>query len=393
MKTYAVRLTACLILCCILTLSAPWVLAQDPTPMPVAVSTVAPEVAELTPAAVIPSPLPPELFPQTDLSLAPVYYWQSLQALGLTADDVDNILQNQRLPHGSDQRFWSLEMQALYALRNQYPDGTQPFPGLPAPNDLPQEAAVMLARQSLRANNQQLSAEGLEQLTPTVSFLFDSQFPGSHTWVIRFVEEDARPAVDVGVVEIDAATGAILSTEFPELSIQLAPLGANGRPLIWRSFRLPDYYWEHMEARGDTAVSVRRYLVQVANEHGRDQLFWPVEAMAVHGLWVNNMGFSQTDEFWEIPGLPDQDDISYDRAVEIAWEAFDAAGGSELDEEVRDALRPGVAFKFSSNVPSNHEWYIQFVDMRYVGLVTQGQVIIDAHTGEVVKVEVVSGNG
>lgn len=293
MKIYAVRLTACLILCCILTLSAPWVLAQeaasvaqDPTPMPVAVSTVAPEVAELTPAAVIPSPLPPELFPQTDLSLAPVYYWQSLQALGLTADDVD-----------------------------------------------------------------------------------------------------------VGVVEIDAATGAILSTEFPELSIQLAPLGANGRPLIWRSSRLPDYYWEHMEARGDTAVSVRRYLVQVANEHGRDQLFWPVEAMAVHGLWVNNMGFSQTDEFWEIPGLPDQDDISYDHAVEIAWKAFDAAGGSELDEEVRDALRPGVAFKFSSNVPSNHEWYIQFVDMRYVGLVTQGQVIIDAHTGEVVKVEVVSGNG
>ncbi len=393
MKTNAIRRAVSLVLCCMLCLGAPWALAQDATPETIVVSTSPPKAEDLADATPASSALPRELFPQADLALAPAYFWESLQALGLTAADVDNVLLNQQLPHGSDQRFWTLEMQALSALRWSWPDGTQPFPGLPAPNDLPQDAAVALARQSLRANNQSFSAESLEQLTPTVGFLFDSHYAGSHTWIIRFVDEAAKPAVDVGIVEIDAATGEVLSTEFPELNIELAPLGADGRPLIWRSFRLPDYYWDRMEARGDTAVSVRRYLVQVANDHGRDHLFWPVEAEAVYGLWVNNMGFSETGEFWEISGLPAEDDISYNHAIEIAHEAFYAAGGQLLDEEVRDALRPGVAFKFSSNVPSSHEWYVQFVDTRYASLVTQGQVIIDASTGEVVSVEVISGNG
>ena len=33
----------------------------------------------------------------------------------------------------------------------------------------------------------------------------------------------------------------------------LAPLGEDGRPAIWRSDRYPDYYWDLMETRGDTA--------------------------------------------------------------------------------------------------------------------------------------------
>ena len=112
MKTNAIRRAISLMLCCMLWLGAPGALAQeatptapDATPDTIVVHTLPPEAGEAAAPTPEASALPSAVFPQADLSLAPAYYWESLQALGLSAADVDNVLLNLQLPHGNDQRF------------------------------------------------------------------------------------------------------------------------------------------------------------------------------------------------------------------------------------------------------------------------------------------------
>lgn len=155
----------------------------------------------------------------------------------------------------------------------------------------------------------------------------------------------------------------------------------DGKPYFWYSPKAPDYYWEAMDRlweQNDPGQLMRRWEA----EYGKNAIFWPLDAQAFYHT-VDNMD-ALTGTF---PGLPDEEDISRERALEIARQAVMDNG---MNQEELNRLTPAFRFNFNETVPSGHEWMVDFflvegVDTRYITGVS-----IDAKSGRVIGV---GGNG
>lgn len=155
----------------------------------------------------------------------------------------------------------------------------------------------------------------------------------------------------------------------------------DGKPPFWYSPKAPDYYWEAMDRlrEPDKAGELLR---QWEAEYGSNTLFWPLEAQAFYHTIDNLDALEGT-----FPGLPDEEDISRECALEIARQAVLDAG---MSREELDRLTPAFRFYFNETVPSGHEWAVDFVLIEGVEARYITGVSIDAKSGEVIGV---GGNG
>ncbi|MGI6696517.1 MAG: PepSY domain-containing protein [Christensenellales bacterium] len=144
---------------------------------------------------------------------APDYYWKALDEYGYNKGDQGDLIESWYKDYGSDQAFWPLEAQALIELWHGVSplDGT--FPGLPAPEDIPWEKALTIARKALLEDKEtglHLDENSLNTLAAQFSFSFHSLYPGSRAWQVGFVEYWEGQKHMLASVTIDAKTGKVL---------------------------------------------------------------------------------------------------------------------------------------------------------------------------------------
>ncbi|NLD35195.1 MAG: hypothetical protein GX653_09830 [Clostridiales bacterium] len=171
----------------------------------------------------------------------------------------------------------------------------------------------------------------------------------------------------------------------------LAPLGEDGRPAIWRSDRYPDYYWDLMETRGDTADSVRAYFLQIHETHGPGMDFWPLEAKAVAGLWALS-GFAQADNGYEMLGLPGPDDMAPEQVLKLAQQAFLKESEGQYTQADYDSAQPTISFIFSQRFPKGRVWLVEHKDARREGG-TLSYIELDPEDGAILRIDVGHGSG
>ncbi len=344
----------------------------------------------------------PTAYPQADTRLAPTYFWEALQAINYNGDTAGLLLNEMWRDYGTDQRFWPLEMQAIFAYRDRMPGSGDLLNGLPGPDDITREEALSLARTAM--NQEQAGhyeQEYLDSLQPAVQFLFNSPDDGDHTWFITFVDVSGIPSLDIATAEVDAKAGAVRDIAFPWLEehappqpaidMTLDPLGEDGRPAIWRSGQYPDEYWQRMEARGDTAQSVTDYVTRMQEEYGNTLFLWPVEAQAVYALWFSHT-LANAETSYELPGLPGPDDMPEEQVLSIAWDAFlKESEGIYTKADIKNA-RPGITFIFSEQFPKGRIWRVQYADARFE-YSTLGYIELDPEDGTILRIEVNPSNG
>ncbi|MGI6687084.1 MAG: hypothetical protein ACOX6Y_01755 [Christensenellales bacterium] len=141
---------------------------------------------------------------------APDYYWKALDEYGYNKGDQGDLIESWYKDYGSDQAFWPLEAQALIELWHGVSPLEGTFPGLPAPEDIPQEKALTIARKALLEDKEtglHLDEAALNALTAQFTFSFHSLYPGSRAWQVGFVEYREGQKHMLASVTIDAKTG------------------------------------------------------------------------------------------------------------------------------------------------------------------------------------------
>lgn len=176
-----------------------------------------------------------------------------------------------------------------------------------------------------------------------------------------------------------------------DMLVQLVPLNEDGRPMIWRSERYPDYYWAHMEARGDTADSVRAYFEQCRRDYGADSAFWPLEAKAMMGLWAISDQATE-DNGYEMAGLPGPDDLNPEQVLKLAHEAFLKASEGVYTQADYDSAQPTIGFAFSQRFAKGRVWIVEYKDARRPGG-TLAYIELDPEDGAIVHIDAQPGNG
>jgi len=338
----------------------------------------------------------PTLFPQDDLALAPQYYWDALRAIGYNGDTASDLSLGLQRDYGTDRRFWPLEMQAIFGYRDYMPDSGNVLPGLPAPGDIQQQEAVALARKAMNKHNLSYYEQSyLDALKAAVTFTFNEPQDGDRIWHITFVDVSELPSRDIALTGIDAKTGEFLGgypARFPGVSRQFAPLGADGRPLVWRSDRYPDYYWQHMEARGDTLPGVRALLDETDAKYGlNNYAAWPLETKAVLGLWVSS-AYAEAGNGYVMNGLPAPGDLSEEQALKLAWDAFVKEGKSLYTQADFDSALPVTNFVFGEDYPKGRVWGVEYKDTRREDA-TLGYIEMDPEDGTILRIDVGRSNG
>lgn len=176
-----------------------------------------------------------------------------------------------------------------------------------------------------------------------------------------------------------------------DMLVQLVPLGEDGRPKIWRSAHYPDHYWAHMEARGDTADSVRAFFEQCRQEYGADIAFWPLEAKAVVGLWAISDQATE-DNGYEMSGLPGPDDMAPEQVLKLAHEAFLKAAQGVYTQEDLDSARPTIAYLYNQHFPKGRVWMVEYTDARREGG-KLAYIELDPEDGSILRIEASPSNG
>lgn len=229
--------------------------------------------------------------------------------------------------------------------------------------------------------------------------LMDQDIP---VWKVQLMPPASSARRAPFLAEIDARTGEVrgfrqvaaddyryrlnfvldrLVPQTPEAPLPKATPRPDGKPYFWYSEKAPESYWEAMDRLREQGEATE-LLRQWEAEYGSNTLFWPLEAQAFYHTIDNLDALEGT-----FPGLPDGEDISRERALEIARQAVLDAG---MSREELDRLTPAFRFHFNETVPSGHEWAVDFVLIEGVEVRYITGVSIDAKSGEVIGV---GGNG
>ncbi len=223
---------------------------------------------------------------------------------------------------------------------------------------------------------------------------------GEPVWKVQLFPEQTEGRASPFLVEVHAISGAVrgfrqvaaddfryrlyyvLDRFMPPQDAAAQPLHQatlrpDGKPAFWYSPKAPDYYWEAMDAlrnQGEVDQLLRKWEA----EYGRNRIFWPLEAQAFYHTIDN------TDALvGSFPGLPDEEDISQEQALEIARQAMLDSG---MSREELDLLTPAFQFIFSATAPGMHEWIVDFYQVEGIQAWLINGVSINAKTGEVIAV-------
>ncbi len=322
--------------------------------------------------------------------IAPKEYWDELEAIGYNADTAGELYGDWQMKYGDDPMFWPLPLQAIDGIWHYTTDATTAIPGLPGPEDIPQEKALEIAMKIFREGKGKAYDEKyITSLKASVSFTFNTPQMGDRVWFIRFVEVTLTDINIVGGVTLDAATGEVLGdsqdgeiflTAGVDPSSPAYTPRPDGKPGVWYSDIAPAYYWEALDAAGynrDTAADFQR---RWAKEYGGEKLFWPLKAKALEELWHYYDGSHPV-----LPGLPDDKDIKQEDALNLARAAMIEGLSYKYDPAYLNSLTPAFSFQFNANGMGSHMWFIQFFEITPDGFKPMGFVNIDAKTGEILS--------
>jgi len=141
---------------------------------------------------------------------APKYFWEAMDKL-YAQGEASDLLNQWFADYGSNQNFWPLEAQALAGLTFDNISGMEgPINGLPDEKDITPEEAVAIAKEALKQDG--MDAAELEDLLPGVSFYYTQDTPSGHMYMVQFFRFTGSLYESLGVVTIDARTGAVIST-------------------------------------------------------------------------------------------------------------------------------------------------------------------------------------
>lgn len=145
-------------------------------------------------------------------AFAPAYFWEQLDR----SPWLDKSLAEWEAAFGKDQIFWPLEIRALEYLSRQpsYQDYWTAMPGLPGPEDIPQEKALAIARAAME-KSPKIAEEVKARLKPDIAYFFcEVSFNGyGNQWYIQFHDPDHPLKEMLYLVVIDADTGDVVLTQ------------------------------------------------------------------------------------------------------------------------------------------------------------------------------------
>jgi len=321
----------------------------------------------------------------------PSWYWDKLEAVGYNGDTASRLMNQWEKEYGLDSLFWPLECQAIDEIWHSLPGPEGAFPGLPAADEIQQDAALQLAREQFKAFfSEYVPTADYDALICGARFQFNSVDDGVHSWEITLLRPDGPVA---GSVTLDAKTGEIYHMRMvgaqheyasPAYSILQAP---SGEPLIHSDPRMPDSYWDTVEALAEKQGVTKENIVQKyqvwLQEYG-EGAFLPLELQAI---WSAYAPRGEEDTWLAI--LPQEGLITKEEALEIAWKECLALAGanSETDTAWAQTLTPSAALWLQDEAEPTH-WYVQFWEKeRIPGFGEQWnsrvEIAIDAETGEI----------
>lgn len=143
---------------------------------------------------------------------APASFWQTLDAVGYTADTASQMEKEWAAAYGEDPAFWPLKQHIIWQLWHTDMSGAAIFSALPGEGDITEEAALKLAWETAhREYDAVVGADFLNTLKASVDFWDQVNGPVKRMWTIHLMEGSSGEGVFTVQVEIDAATGQVIS--------------------------------------------------------------------------------------------------------------------------------------------------------------------------------------
>lgn len=156
----------------------------------------------------------------------------------------------------------------------------------------------------------------------------------------------------------------------------LACATATGYPAHWHTDVFPQTYWDVMDELIPSPDALPDLMKAWEKEFGEDTYFWPYKySAAMHAL----------EEIGESPilGIPAEDDLQEDKAVELAWSQFRADAKGIYEDSLMDEMIAVYTFRYQYNGEDyDHLWGFEFTTD---GEKTYGDCTIDAKTEEFIN--------
>lgn len=217
--------------------------------------------------------------------------------------------------------------------------------------------------------------------------LFDETYAPRYIKV-SIIREDGR----IICAEIDAQRGHMEGIRLlDEDEHQLTPFildkhflkSADGLSK-WNDDSAPEEFWIKMKHILSRCADVPEMIKAWKKEYGNDSRAWAVERQAVEHIW-NDIDFDG------ICGIPSLGDITQQAAVSIAQSVYYEKAQDIFPLEVR--ARFVALCEFKHRYAGLSVWIVWFVDPADGGECSNGLVMVDAHTGQVMEIIVGRGQG
>ena len=353
-----------------------------------------------------------------DTDVAPEWYWDRLDAVGMTgAEAEDALYQSWMSQYGSDPDFWPLEAQAIERLTRLGDDpdfGIIDFPGLPTEEDIPREEALRIARAAFKEEYAaELPGLDVSTLKGAFSFWFDYMFESHNAWQVNLYRPDG---VKIGAVWLESRLGEVFQLEcfdgapglrvrevsFMEPIATPAPL-ADGRPWMWGMDFAPPAFWDRlqkaMDDYGVTPNNLEQKEREWAFQYG-DIMFAPYECQVIASVLspANADLFLEEKPYYHT--FPTEGKITREQAMEIAVQALHEAGDEETGADFIDDLKISAVLSVNGTMDGLYlreepTWSVFFFawDDTYGCFSQKGSVYL-TEDGEVILAQMeLGGNG
>ena len=353
-----------------------------------------------------------------DTGIAPEWYWDRLDAVGLVSEEAEEALyENWVSRYGYDPGFWPLEAQAidiLIHLGDEPEWGVIDLPGLPSEDDLDREEALRIARVAFKEEYSG-SVPGLDVsvLKGAFSFWFGYMFEGHNAWRVDLYRPDG---VKTGSVWLESRTGEVFQLEYFDgvSGIRMRDVSFNGpiatpsplpggRPWMWGMDFAPDSFWDELEkamdAFGVTAENYEQKEREWCFRYG-EMMFAPYECQVISGILASHNADQFLEEKPYYLCFPREGGITRERAVEIAVMALHEACDPEVGADYIDDLRISAVLAVNGTVDGLYQreeptWGVFFFawDDTY-GFYNQRASVYLTEDGEVILAQMdLSSNG
>lgn len=224
-----------------------------------------------------------------------------------------------------------------------FPDGD--FYAVPGNADLPEDEAIAIAMDAVNDKYGLTRALIDERVDTLVSFLINPD--GDKRWRIVFQPLPYRETFGAYTVDIGAMDGGVISTSwtYDGEESTAAPDDLNAEFLGVEQLKKLQALEEEQ----------RKLAERMEAEKGPMEAWSLEDKAALSRLWLEN-GHPKEDMI--LDGLPDEDDISEEEAIQIAWEAICEKHGT--DDALRDKFDVLTTFSLMP-YGNDPEWSISFV--------------------------------